>query len=324
MTTPRPIANPIMVFDCTESEAREFREESARRGIPVLLTADPLTEATAAQAYGRRCVSVGHRNRISNQTLHELSKVGVIYISTRSVGFDHIDVDYAAQVGICVENVPYSPASVADYTLMLILMVLRHAKPVLLRAEAHDFNMTSPRGRELRDLTVGVIGTGRIGSAVVDRLEGFGCRILIHTRQPVTDERHVSLDEILRRSDVVTLHTPLNAETHHLLNRERIAQLPSGALIVNTGRGALIDTEALLSALESGHVSGAALDVLEGEGRYFHGDHETHVPEDGLLFRLQKMPNVIITPHIAFFTDHALADTVRNGLARCIAFDKGN
>ena len=247
------------------------------------------------------------------------------YISTRSVGCNHIDVEYAARVGICVENVAYSPDSVADYTLMLMLMAVRNAPSVIRRADAHDYRLHETRGRELRDLTVGVVGTGRIGTAVIDRLRGFGCRVLAHDVRPGRDAvDYVALDELLEHSDVVTLHAPLTADTHHLLGRRRIARMKRGAYVINTARGPLLDTEALLEALESGRLGGAALDVLEGEEGIFYADRRHEPVESTLLLGLQRLPNVIISPHTAFFTDHALADIVESTLLNCLSFEGGN
>ena len=245
----------------------------------------------------------------------------MVYISTRSVGYDHIDVKYAKTVGICVENVAYSPDSVADYTLMLMLMAVRNAKAMIRRADVHDYRLNDVRGKELRDLTVGVIGTGRIGAAVMDRLRGFGCRVLAYDSRPEGSVEYVPLDELLQQSDIVTLHTPLNAGTHHLLDRQRIEKMKRGAYVVNTGRGSLLDAEALLAALESGGLGGAALDVLEGEGGIFYADRRGDPIESDLLLRLQKMPNVIISPHTAYYTDHALSDTVENSIVNCLNFE---
>jgi D-specific alpha-keto acid dehydrogenase len=242
----------------------------------------------------------------------------VTYISTRSVGYNHIDVNYAESVGISVETVAYSPDSVADYTLMLMLMAVRHAKSVIRRADVHDYRLNDRRGKELRDLTVGVIGTGRIGAAVIDRLQGFGCRVLSHDRCPKAGADYVPLGELLRRSDIVTLHTPLTADTHHLLDRARIQQMKHGAFVVNTGRGALLDTTALVPALESGRLGGAALDVLEGEEGIFYADCSDRPIESRLLLRLHKLPNVLISPHTAYYTDHALRDMVENSLINCL------
>jgi D-specific alpha-keto acid dehydrogenase len=227
-------------------------------------------------------------------------------------------------VGISVETVAYSPDSVADYTLMLMLMAVRHAKSVIRRADVHDYRLNGVRGRELRDLTVGVIGTGRIGVAVMDRLRGFGCRILAHDTRAKTTADCVSLGELLEQSDIVTLHTPLTSETHHLLDRHRIERMKSGAVIVNTGRGALVDTEALVSALESGRLGGAALDVLEGEEGIFYADCRDKPIESRLLLRLHQLPNVLISPHMAYYTDRALSDIVENSLLNCLQFTSGD
>jgi D-specific alpha-keto acid dehydrogenase len=250
-----------------------------------------------------------------------LAHAGVEYISTRSSGYDHIDIEYAKSVGISVGNVAYSPDSVADYTLMLLLMAVRDAKSTMRRAAMHDFRAPDARGKELRDMTVGVIGTGRIGTAVIERLRGFGCHVIAYDHRPKTSVEYVPLDELLRRSDVVTLHTPLNADTHHLLGRRRISQMKDGALIINTARGALIDTEALISALQNGKLASAALDVLEGEEGIFYSDYKEKPIENELLLKLQRLPNVIITPHVAYYTEHALSDTVENTISNCMKFE---
>ncbi len=250
-----------------------------------------------------------------------LHGAGVRYISTRSVGCDHIDRQGAEVLGISVESVAYSPDSVADYTLMLMLMAVRSAKSIVSRVQLRDYRLNDERGKELRHMTVGVIGTGRIGAAVLDRLRGFGCRVLAYDRRPKAVVEYVSLDELLWQSDVVTLHTPLDADTHHLLGRRRIEQMRQGAFIVNTGRGALLDTEALLSALENGRLGGAALDVVEGEEGVFHADCRGSATETSLLSRLQQLPNVLVTPHTAYYTEPALRDVVDNTFVNCLRFE---
>lgn len=312
----------ITIYGCEPDEAVLFREMAPRFAVLPTITAAPASEANAELALGNRCVSVGHKTRVTDSTLLALSQLGVAYISTRSIGYNHIDVKYAKRVGISVENVFYSPHSVADFTLMLMLMAARSAKSIIRRADIHDYRLSDARGRELRDLTIGVIGTGRIGTAVIDRLRGFGCRILAHDKHSKAAADYVSLDELLRLSDLVTLHTPLNAGTHHLLNRQRIGQMKRGAFIINTGRGSLIDTAALISALESGRLGGAALDVLEGEEGVFYADHRNTPIESGSLLRLQELPNVIISPHTAYYTDHALRDTIENSIVNCVKFEK--
>lgn len=310
----------ITVYGCGQDEAALFREMAPRLGVTPTLTEAAVSEATLALAWGNRCISVDHKTHITNPTLLALSQAGVAYISTRSIGYNHIDVPYAESVGISVENVAYSPDSVADYTLMLMLMVVRHATSIIRRADMHDFRLHDVRGKELRDMTIGVIGTGRIGTAVMDRLRGFGCRLVAHDQRPTTSADYVPLEELLQQSDMITLHTPLTADTHHLLDRQRIAQLKHGAFIINTGRGSLLDTEALIVALESGELGGAALDVLEGEEGIFYADCRNKPIENKPLLRLQQLPNVLISPHTAYYTDHALRDAVGNSLINCLQF----
>src|SRR5580693_2781955 len=164
----------ITIYGCGPDEAVLFRQMAPRFGILPTITEAAVSEANIELAFGNRCISVGHKTRVTNPTLLALSRAGVEYISTRSIGYNHIDVNYAESVGVTVGNVAYSPDSVADYTLMLMLMAVRNAKSIIRRADIHDYRLNDVHGKELRDLTIGVIGTGRIGGAVVERLRGFG------------------------------------------------------------------------------------------------------------------------------------------------------
>ncbi len=325
--TPPPTAVPpstgITIYGCGDDEAALFRALAPRFGVVPTLTKAPPSESNAALARGNRCVSVGHKAQVTDATLLALSEAGVRYLSTRSVGCNHVDLACAQALGISVGTVAYSPDSVADYTLMLMLMTMRHAKALIRRTDVHDYRLPELRGRELRDLTVGVVGTGRIGGAVVERLRGFGCRVLAHDARPAASIDHVPLDALIEQSDVVTLHTPLTAETRHLLDRRRIERMKPGAIVVNTGRGALVDTAELVAALERGRLGGAALDVLEGEEGIFYADCSDRPLEHPLLSRLHALPNVLISPHTAYYTDHALSDTVEQSLANCVRFAGG-
>ena len=313
----------MTIFGCGQDEAVLFREMAPRFGVVPTITEAAVSADNLALACGNRCISVAHKTRIADSTLLALSQAGVAHISTRSIGNNHLDVGYAESVGISVGTVSYSPDSVADYTLMLMLAAVRNAKSLIRRADVHDYRLPATRGKELRDLTVGVIGSGRIGTAVIERLRGFGCRVLAHDRRPSPSAEWVPLDVLVRESDLVTLHTPLTADTHHLLDRRRIEQMRHGAYVVNTGRGSLLDTGALVDALESGRLGGAALDVLEGEEGHFYEDCRDRAIEDPLLVRLQELPNVLISPHTAYYTDHALRDMVENSIVDCLRFESG-
>ncbi len=203
----------ITVYGCERDETAVFGEIAPRFGVTAAITEAAVSEGNAQLARGSRCVSVSHKTRVTNSTLLALSQAGVAYVSTRSIGYDHIDVEYAESVGIRVGNVAYSPDSVADFTLMLMLMAVRNAKSIVRRTDSHDYRLHDVRGKELRDLTVGVVGTGRIGVAVIDRLRGFGCRTLAYDNRPEMSARYVPLDDLLEQSDIVTLHTPLTADT---------------------------------------------------------------------------------------------------------------
>jgi D-specific alpha-keto acid dehydrogenase len=267
---------------------------------------------------------VGHRAEVSGRTLGALKDAGVEYVSTRSIGFDHIDLDAAATLGITVENTVYDPDGVADFTLMLILMAIRNAREVIRATDRNDFRLGEARGRDLRDMTVGVVGVGNIGEAVVRRLHGFGCRVLAHSHRWSSTARadFVSFDDLLRESDVVTLHVPLDADTYHLIGHRQIDAMKDGAFLVNTSRGPLVDTGALVAALECGKLGGVALDVLEGEDGIFSFDCTARSIDNPFLSRLQRLPNAIVTPHTAYFTRRALRDTVETTLVNCLIFER--
>jgi len=312
----------ITVYGCEQDEADLFNELSPRFGIAPTITSDAVSEAGSAP--GTRCISVGHKSEISGRELRALKKAGVEYVCTRSIGVDHIDLHAAETLGIAVENAVYAPDGVADYTLMLILMAIRNAKEIVSSAEQHDFRLRGVRGKDLRDMTVGVVGVGQIGAAVIQRLHGFGCRVLAHSngRETAVGASFVGLHDLLLACDVVTLHLPLNADTHHVIGRKQIATMKPGAFLINTGRGALVDTGALITALESGSLGGAALDVLEGEEGLFYADCRGRRIDNRFLLRLQQLPNAIVTPHTAYYTERALYDTVEGTLTNCLRFER--
>jgi D-specific alpha-keto acid dehydrogenase len=313
----------ITVYGCEQDEADLFRELCPRFGVVPTITSDAVSETVVISGPGNRCVSVGHKSEISASMLRALKDHGVEHVSTRSIGLNHIDLHAAAHLGITVENAAYAPDGVADYTVMLILMAIRNATETLSSANKGDFRLRNVRGTELRDLTVGVVGVGNIGKAVIRRLHGFECRVLASNhRGQESAAAFVSLDELLRESDVVTLHLPLNAETHHLIGRRKIETMKQGAFLINTGRGSLVETDALIDALEDGKLGGAALDVLEGEEGLFYFDCTKRPIDNRRLLALQRLPNVIITPHTAYYTRRALYDTVEQTMIKCRNFER--
>lgn len=310
----------LTVFDCEDDEASAFRSLSPRFHIETGMTKLPVRHYSIQQDLHSRCISIGHKSQITAADLKALHAAGVALIITRSIGTDHIDTDAAARLGITIQNTPYAPDGVAEYTVMLILMAIRGMRPLLLRTAQNDWRLNAGRGKELRDMTVGVIGAGRIGRAVAQRLSLFGCRILLCDAGDRTD--CVPMDDLLRESDIVTLHTPLTAETHHMIGKQQFHLIKRGAFFINTARGALIDTAELICALKDGRVSGAALDVLEEEEGIFYSDHPQKAACHPFLAELCAMPNVLITPHTAYYTDRVLYDTVEKTLADCLNFER--
>lgn len=264
-----------------------------------------------------RLLSISHADDMNEENLKRLKQAGVEYISTRSIGVNHINMEEANRLGIQVENVAYSPESVAEHTLMLMLMALRNMKSTEKNMETYDYRLPEKRFKELKELTVGVVGTGRIGQAVIRLLKGFGCKIICYDEYQVQGLTYVPYEELLAKSDIVTYHIPLNKDSFHMLNKDNIHFLKKGAYIINTARGALIDNRALIQVLESEHVSGAALDVIEHDELFFYKDCKE--VETGIA-KLCKMENVVITPHSAFYTEQALEDSVKNSILGCMEY----
>lgn len=244
--------------------------------------------------------------------LERFYEVGVRYIATRSIGFDHIDLVRAKELGIGVSHVSYAPETVADYAIMLILMCCRKIYPILERSKVQDYTLKGKMGKDLCDCTVGVIGTGQIGKTVMKHLSSFGCKLLAYDLFPNKEcaelGSYVSLEELYAKSDIITLHTPANAESYHMLNSKAFSQMKDDVIIINTARGALIDTDALIEALESGKVGHAALDVLEQEDGLYYSNRIGDVINNRSMAILRSFPNVILSPHTAFYTEKVVRD----------------
>lgn len=247
---------------------------------------------------------------------------GVKHISTRTIGFDHVDLEAAKNLGLAVSNVAYSTGSVADYTVMLILMTLRRMKSIMKRAEGMDYSLIGSIGREIGDLTIGVVGTGKIGTHVMRNLSGFGCSVL--ACDPYENEeakkygQYCPLEELFARSDVITFHTPATKSSFHMVNADTIRTMKDGVLIINTARGSIIDTPAFIDALESGKIGGAALDVIENELGIFYGDYKYKVIGHREMSILKDLPNVLMLPHMAFYTENAVSDMVEHSICHIL------
>ncbi len=305
----------VAFFGCLSDEAPLIRAAASRAGVEPILIPENASESNASLARGCRCVSVGHRREITGQILTALRESGVEYLVTRSIGMNHIDLSAAENLGITVKNICYAPDGVADYTVMLILMALQGGKETVLAGARRDFRIHGPRRRELKNLTVGILGTGRIGMTVARRLEVFGCRILACDPYPAEGLTYVSLDTLLKSSDILTLHLPLTEQTRHIIGKPQLSVMKQTAILVNTARGGLVDTAALTEALSAHRLGGAALDVLEEEDGLFYRSHSVLPPE---IQNLLDQPNVILSPHAAYYTQEILWETVQKTVDSCL------
>lgn len=301
-------------------EAPYFEKYSKELGIELAWTDRDPTLETAHLAKGYEYIST-LLTKTEAPLLEEFSRMGVKMISTRLIGVDHIDVARAKQLGIRISNAPYGPHCVADFTLMLMLMSIRNMRQMMRRNEMNDFTLPGLEGLEMKNLTIGVLGTGKIGRAVISNLSGFGCKILAYdlfeqdeVKQYAT---YTGLDEIFATCDMITLHMPLTDDNFHIIGKEALYAMKPGVVIINTARGPLIDTQALIDALEAGKVGAAGLDVVEDELGLYHNDWKNTVIHNRFIPMLRGFNNVIVTSHKAYYTDQSVGDMVKNSLLGC-------
>lgn len=280
-----------------------------------------LHRKTAALAADHQGICCFVNDQLDRPALERLKELGVTSIALRCAGFNNVDLVACEQLRLRVGRVPaYSPYAVAEHTVALLLSLNRRLHKAYNRVREGNFSLVGLLGFDLRGKTVGVVGTGKIGSVVLEILEGFGCHVLAYDPYPSSEKiEYVDLETLFRRSRVVTLHCPLTPETHHLINAQALSQMQQGSILVNTSRGGLVDTRAVIEALKSGHLGGLALDVYEEEGDLFFQDLSDRVITDDVFARLLTFPNVIVSGHQAFFTREALeaisGTTVTNLLA---------
>ncbi|WP_342758858.1 D-isomer specific 2-hydroxyacid dehydrogenase family protein [Kineothrix sedimenti] len=317
----------VTVYNCREFDEEElFFRYAKKLGIGLTLCPDAPDLENISLANGSECVNI-ITSKMTEELLEGLKENGVSYLTTRTIGYDHIDMEAAKRLGIKVANAPYGPHGVADYTVMLILMSIRKMKRILQRGSIQDFSLEGIQGRELKDLTVGIIGTGRIGTTVIRSLSGFGCKMLaydLHENEEVKkDVAYVSLEELWEQADIITLHAPLTEENYHMIGKSTIKKMKDGVVIINTARGGLIDTEALISGIESGKIGAAGLDVVENEFGLYYYDRKSDALDNRELSVLRGFPNVTVTHHMAFYTDECVETVVRDSLMGCKLFVEG-
>lgn len=318
------------VFDTRRYDRASFTEKNAAFGHELTFFEHRLTADSVPSAAGFPAVCAFVNDRLDRDVLGRLRDGGTRFIALRCAGFNHVDLPAAAEFGIRVARVPeYSPYAVAEHTVALILSLNRKICRASARVHDLNFSLDGLIGFDLHGKTVGLIGAGRIGGVMARIMAGFGCEVLIADPRPdaalsaATGARYVPREEVLSRSDIISLHLPLTPETRHLLDEKAFALMKEGVMVINTGRGALIDTRALIGALKSRRVGAAGLDVYEEEEGVFFQDLSEQVLEDDVLARLLSFPNVLITSHQAFLTHEALANIAEVTLSNLRDFEAG-
>ena len=315
------------VYEVREDEKGKLAELAAKYSLDLALTASPLTMETLPLAEGASGVSTLGQSEISREMLAALKDRGIRAYSCRCVGVNHIDLPAARELGVRVSNASYSPHGVADYTVMLMLLLLRKYKPALWRGQVNDYSLGGLMGRELCRLTVGVVGTGRIGLTVMRSLSGFGCKMLCYDVKENPDAaslgRYVPLETLYRASDIITLHTPLTDSTRFMIGDGAIAQMKRDVLLINCARGELMDIRAVIEAIEEERIGGVALDVFADEAGIYHHDRRTDILKNRDMAYLRQFPNVIMTQHMAFYTAEAVESMVACGIESLLAFNEG-
>lgn len=312
-----------VAFFSTHSFDREAFDACNQARHQLVYLETPLSEATAELAAGFPAICVFVNDRVNRPVLEQLARGGTRLVALRSAGFNHVDLEAASQLGLTVARVPaYSPHAVAEHAVGLMLNLNRKFHRAYARTREHNFRLEGLLGFDFHGRTVGLVGLGQIGRLVARIMLAFGCNVLAHdpvVSSPPPGVRLVELDELLSQSDVVSLHCPLTPQTRHLISEPQLALMKRGALLVNTGRGGLIDSRALVGALKSGHLGGLGLDVYEEEEKVFFRDLSEQPLGDDVLARLLTFPNVLVTAHQGFFTRdalHNIATTTLDNLSR--------
>jgi D-lactate dehydrogenase len=316
----------IAVFDTRRHDRAALEDANGSHRHELTFFEPRLTAQTASLADGFEVACSFVNDRIDRETLTSLQAGGTRLIALRSAGYNHVDLDAAAELGIRVVRVPeYSPHAVAEHAVALVLALDRKIHRAYARVREGNFSLDGLLGFDLYGKTVGLVGTGRIGAAAAGIFLGFGCHVIAFDLRPNSDlvargVEYVALEELYERADIISLHVPLTPATHHMIDGPALTRMKRGIMLINTSRGALIDSRALIAALKTGHVGTAGLDVYEEEEGVFFEDLSGKVLQDDVLARLLTFSNVVITSHQGFFTREALAAIASTTLANVTAF----
>jgi len=319
----------VLMFSTHEFEKSYYHLPETNE-LQLTFTEQKLDESSVQLAEGYDAISVFSCDDVNADVLNKLNEMDIQYIATRSAGYNHIDLEEAKKLNIKVAYVPeYSPYSVAEHTVALMLALNRKIVKADQKVKSHDFSVDNLIGFDMFGKKVGLLGLGRIGGILAKILRGFGCTIygydLIHDADMAMhlDIFYQDLDYIVEHCDIISLQLPLNEQTHHIIGEKEISKMKDGVMIINTGRGALLDTNAIISGLKSGKIGNLGIDVYEHEANLFHHNHSEDILLDDQMARLMTFNNVLITSHQGFLTHEALQNIADGTIKNLTAYRKG-
>lgn len=312
----------IAFFDAKDYDIASFENANRDGKFEIKFYETKLSIDTVNLAKGYDAVCIFVNDNVDKEVIDALYESGVKLIALRCAGYNNVDIEHAYGKVHVVRVPAYSPYAVAEHAMALLLTSIRRIHKAYIRTRDHNFSLSGLTGFDLHGKTVGVVGTGKIGRIFADICGGFGMNVIAYDKFPAKDSglKYVSLDEIWKNADVISFHCPLTDETKHMVNKDSIAKMKKGVVLVNTSRGALIDSEALLEGIKDRQIGAACLDVYEEESDVFFHDFSGHIINDDILARLISMPNVIVTSHQAFLTNEALSNIADTTLSNITQF----
>ncbi|WJG07867.1 2-hydroxyacid dehydrogenase [Aliiglaciecola sp. LCG003] len=320
-----------LLFSTKPHDRRYF--EAANQGLDLSIDYldARLVESTASLCAGYDIVCVFVNDQLTKAVIGQIASLGVKHIALRCAGFNNVDLAAAEQAGITVSRVPaYSPEAVAEHTIALMMVLNRKIHKAYNRVRENNFILEGLTGFNFHGKIVGVVGTGKIGRCVINILRGLGCHVRCYDPHPDTsleelpDVHYVPLNKLIEESDIVTLHCPLTEESHHLINHSTIDKMKHNVMLINTSRGGLIDTQAIINGLKSHKIGYLGLDVYEMESELFFQDKSSDIMQDDVFARLLSFPNVVITGHQGFYTDEALRQIASTTINNLMLVNQGN
>lgn len=316
------MAIKMAMFDTKDYDKNSFDSLIENYDVEINYFDTRLSEDTVKLADGYDVVCVFVNDKVNKAVIDCLVKQGVKLLALRCAGFNNVDTEYAYDKINIVRVPAYSPYAVAEHAMALLLTSVRRIHKAYIRTKDFNFSLNGLTGFDLHGKTVGVVGTGKIGRIFIDICRGFGMNVIAYDKFPAKDSgiEYVELDELWEKSDVISFHCPLTDENKHMVNEESINKMKKGVILINTSRGALIDSEALVAGIKNRKIGGACLDVYEEEASIFFHDNSGHILDDDTLARLISMPNVIVTSHQAFLTKEALHNIAETTLNNIIDF----